>query len=79
MSRKGISHRFTRPAVYALPADCKSLRLYIQGIPISSRAQAIQDEHYTEFDYLLGMDKNNVRNLISYQPKGSKAQSESCP
>lgn len=50
--------------------------IMLQGVPITSIAQAIQDEHYMEFDYLLGMDRNNVRNLESFKPKSSKAQSK---
>jgi len=53
---------------------CTFIASRLQGIPISSKAQAIKDSHYFEFDYLLGMDRNNVRNLESYKPKGATAE-----
>ncbi|KAL7008505.1 Low molecular weight phosphotyrosine protein phosphatase [Cystobasidiomycetes sp. EMM_F5] len=36
--------------------------------------QVIERRHFDEFDYILGMDDNNVRNLKSMQPKNSKAK-----
>ncbi|KAJ1035736.1 hypothetical protein NDA13_000396 [Ustilago tritici] len=36
-------------------------------------ARGITQEDYLFYDYIFGMDTNNVRNLKSMQPKGSKA------
>lgn len=40
-------------------------------MPITSLAQVVEPRHFSEFDYLIGMDSNNVRNLQRMQPKGS--------
>lgn len=37
-------------------------------------AQVVEKQHFDEFDYLIGMDSNNVRNLQRIQPKGSHAR-----
>lgn len=37
-------------------------------------ARGITEEDYHFYDHIFGMDKNNQRNLLSMQPKGSKAQ-----
>jgi low molecular weight phosphotyrosine protein phosphatase len=34
----------------------------------------VEPHHFDDFDYLIGMDSNNVRNLKSIQPRGSRAQ-----
>ena len=42
-------------------------------MPINSLAQVVEAHHFEEFDYLIGMDANNVRNLKNVQPRGSRA------
>jgi len=37
----------------------------------------VEDQDYRDFDLLIGMDSNNVRNLHSMKPRNSKAQSKS--
>lgn len=46
-----------------------------QGIPINSLAQAVSERHFHDFDLLIGMDANNVRNLQSMKPRNGKATS----
>ncbi|PWN18471.1 putative LTP1-protein-tyrosine-phosphatase [Microstroma glucosiphilum] len=43
-------------------------------IACNSLARAVSKDDFHRFDYIFGMDTNNVRNLKSMQPKGSKAQ-----
>ena len=65
MPRKGQSH--ARNADTALiPSP--------QNVPITSLAQVVEPAHFREFDYLIGMDENNVRTLRRMAPKGSTAQ-----
>lgn len=45
-----------------------------KGIPCNSLARAVSREDFSRFDYIFGMDTNNVRNLRDMQPKGTKAQ-----
>lgn len=44
------------------------------GIPINHRGQQIQKSTFDEFDYIIGMDEMNMKNLRNLQPKGSKAK-----
>ncbi|CAO1625079.1 unnamed protein product [Parajaminaea phylloscopi] len=44
------------------------------GISTTCLARAISKEDFHTFDYILGMDSNNMRNLKDMQPKGSKAR-----
>lgn len=48
----------------------------LQGVPIDSYAQVVESRHFDDFDYLIGMDAQNVRNLQRIKPKNCKAQSE---
>lgn len=48
-----------------------------QGVPINSLAQVLEPRHFREFDYLIGMDENNVRNIKYAQPKNSRATGRS--
>ncbi|WFD21591.1 mdj1 protein precursor [Malassezia equina] len=48
---------------------CKS-----HHVPIQHLARAIQPDDFHKFDYIFGMDSNNMKNLQRIQPKGSKAQ-----
>lgn len=44
------------------------------NIPIDHRGQQIRPETFDEFDYIIGMDEMNMKNLRKVQPKGSKAK-----
>lgn len=44
------------------------------NIPINSLARAVKKEDFDKFDYIFGMDSNNVKNLRKMQPPGSKAR-----
>lgn len=44
-------------------------------VPINHRAQRITSKQFNEFDYIICMDRNNLRNLQHTQPRGKcKAQ-----
>lgn len=43
------------------------------GVPISHRAQQIYPHHFTKFDYILAMDRQNLENLKRLAPKNSTA------
>lgn len=43
------------------------------NIPIKHRAQQIYPHHFTKFDYILGMDRENLSNLKRLAPKNSSA------
>ncbi|KAN0063183.1 Low molecular weight phosphotyrosine protein phosphatase [Thecaphora frezii] len=45
-----------------------------KNIPINCLARGVVREDFNTFDYILGMDVNNVRNLKSMAPPRSKAQ-----
>lgn len=45
-----------------------------KGISCNSLARAVRKEDFERFDWIFGMDTNNVRNLRGMQPKGSRAQ-----
>lgn len=34
----------------------------------------IEDEDFFEYDYIFGMDENNISNLKGQKPQGSKAE-----
>ncbi|SPO38613.1 probable LTP1 - protein-tyrosine-phosphatase [Pseudozyma flocculosa] len=42
-------------------------------IPIDCLARGVKQEDFHTFDYILGMDVNNVRNLKNMAPRGAKA------
>ncbi|PWN52759.1 putative LTP1-protein-tyrosine-phosphatase [Violaceomyces palustris] len=44
-----------------------------KGIPIDSLARGVVPQDFRDFDYILGMDVNNVRNLKNMQPRSSRA------
>ncbi|CAB4253074.1 similar to Saccharomyces cerevisiae YPR073C LTP1 Protein phosphotyrosine phosphatase of unknown cellular role [Maudiozyma barnettii] len=44
------------------------------GIPIDHRGQQIKTTTFDKFDYIIGMDEMNMKNLKKIQPKGSKAK-----
>ncbi|WFD18293.1 hypothetical protein MCAP1_000492 [Malassezia caprae] len=50
---------------------CKS-----NNVPISHLARAIQPEDFHKFDFIFGMDSNNIKNMQRIQPKGSKASDD---
>ncbi|KAI9246851.1 phosphotyrosine protein phosphatase I superfamily [Sporodiniella umbellata] len=43
------------------------------GVPVNHRARKVKEQDFNEFDYILCMDKSNLRNLQSAAPKNSKA------
>jgi len=55
------------------PDDRTVAKCREKGVPINSLAQVLETRDFHEFDYLLGMDENNVRNIKYAQPKDSKA------
>ncbi|CAH7671720.1 protein-tyrosine phosphatase, partial [Phakopsora pachyrhizi] len=42
--------------------------------PINSFAQQLQKSDFEKFDYIIGMDKSNVSNILRVKPKNSKSQ-----
>lgn len=50
-------------------ATCKK-----HGVPVNHHAQQIFPHHFSKFDYILAMDRSNLRNLQSMAPKNSKAK-----
>ncbi|CAG9815015.1 unnamed protein product [Phaedon cochleariae] len=44
------------------------------NIPYNGRARQIEEEDFKEFDYIFGMDENNISNLKDQAPRGSKAK-----
>lgn len=42
-------------------------------VPIDHRAQQIKAKHFSQFDYILCMDKSNLYNLEKIKPAGSTA------
>ncbi|XP_018562437.1 low molecular weight phosphotyrosine protein phosphatase 1 [Anoplophora glabripennis] len=44
------------------------------NIEYNGRARQIEDEDFHEFDYIFGMDENNISNLQDQAPIGSKAK-----
>nr|CAH7742792.1 unnamed protein product [Callosobruchus chinensis] len=43
-------------------------------IDYNARARQIEDEDFNMFDYIFGMDENNISSLKSQCPKGAKAK-----
>ncbi len=43
------------------------------NVPISHKAQQISEEHFTEFDYILASDKNNLSDLSYVKPADATA------
>ncbi|XP_050310959.1 low molecular weight phosphotyrosine protein phosphatase 1-like [Anthonomus grandis grandis] len=57
------------------PPDSRASKiLKNHGISYQGRARQIEDNDFKEFDYIFGMDNNNISNLREQQPKGSKAK-----
>ncbi|WFD29614.1 hypothetical protein MSPP1_000623 [Malassezia sp. CBS 17886] len=46
------------------------------NIPISCLARGVTPTDFHSFDYIFGMDTNNVNNLKRMQPRGSKANDD---
>jgi low molecular weight phosphotyrosine protein phosphatase len=46
------------------------------GVPVNHRAQQIKSKHFSEFDYIICMDKSNLSNLNRITPKGSKVKAQ---
>ncbi|CEQ39354.1 SPOSA6832_00880, partial [Sporobolomyces salmonicolor] len=44
------------------------------GVPINSHARQLQREDFHKFDYIVGMDSMNMKNIESIRPKNSKAK-----
>ncbi|KAL1502607.1 hypothetical protein ABEB36_007727 [Hypothenemus hampei] len=44
------------------------------NISYNARARQIEDTDFNEFDYIFGMDENNISSLRSQQPPNSKAK-----
>ncbi|KAF2881891.1 hypothetical protein ILUMI_24272, partial [Ignelater luminosus] len=44
------------------------------SIQYSGRARQIESEDFNEFDYIFGMDENNISNLKEVAPRDSKAK-----
>ena len=49
-------------------------RASMHGYYITHRSRPITLEDFSRFDYVIGMDHQNIRALRSMQPAGSKAQ-----
>ncbi|CAH0548816.1 unnamed protein product [Brassicogethes aeneus] len=61
-------HSGNRPDSRAM----KTMQKY--NIEYTNRARQIEDEDFQKFDYIFGMDENNISNLKSQKPKGSKCE-----
>lgn len=46
----------------------------MHGYYITHRSRPIQTDDFSHFDYIVGMDHQNIRALQSMQPEGSKAR-----
>lgn len=57
------------------PPDPRSIAVAaVNGVDITQqRAQQVEDVHFSEFDYLVGMDHSNVARLKRLAPAGSAA------
>ncbi|XP_049824474.1 low molecular weight phosphotyrosine protein phosphatase-like isoform X2 [Aethina tumida] len=44
------------------------------NIKYDNTARQIEDEDFFEYDYIFGMDENNISNLKGQKPQGSKAE-----
>lgn len=44
------------------------------NVPVNHRAQQLKSRHFDKFDYIIGMDESNFKNLQKIQPKNSKAK-----
>ncbi|TMW50954.1 hypothetical protein DOY81_003955 [Sarcophaga bullata] len=44
------------------------------GLPYSNKARQIKSKDFEEFDYIFGMDHENMSDLKDLAPKGSKAK-----
>ncbi|EGG09399.1 uncharacterized protein MELLADRAFT_95848 [Melampsora larici-populina 98AG31] len=45
-----------------------------KGVPISSRAQHLKTQDFYDYDYILGMDEHNLRNIRFIMPSDAKAK-----
>lgn len=46
----------------------------VHGYYITHRSRPIETDDFSRFDYIVGMDRHNIRALQSMQPPGTKAQ-----
>ncbi|XP_060532633.1 low molecular weight phosphotyrosine protein phosphatase 1-like [Cylas formicarius] len=57
------------------PPDSRAQNTLMEhNIVYNGRARQIEDEDFSEFDYIFGMDENNISNLKGQQPPGTKAK-----
>ncbi|XP_066153644.1 low molecular weight phosphotyrosine protein phosphatase 1-like [Euwallacea fornicatus] len=57
------------------PPDSRAIQtLKNHNVPYNGHARQIKDSDFHEFDYIFGMDTNNISNIKSQQPVGSKAK-----
>ncbi|GJQ78028.1 primo-2 [Trypoxylus dichotomus] len=57
-----------------LPDQRAMATLHKHNIPYNNRARQIYEDDYQTYDYIFGMDENNISNLKSGAPENSKAQ-----
>ena len=43
------------------------------GVECNHRARQLCEEDFDRFEYIFGMDSNNISDINEYKPKGSKA------
>ncbi|KAG1443799.1 hypothetical protein G6F56_010541 [Rhizopus delemar] len=81
VKEKKIQHRFSQidsagTAAYHTgeqPDSRSSACCRSHNVPVNHRARKVTKEDFKHFDYILCMDKSNLRNLKSLAPAGSKA------
>ncbi|ENN75093.1 hypothetical protein HUJ04_001231 [Dendroctonus ponderosae] len=57
------------------PPDSRASRTLLNhNVPYNGRARQIEESDFFDFDYIFGMDNNNISNLKGQQPEGSKAK-----
>lgn len=57
------------------PPDHRALStMKKHDLPYTNRARQIKSKDFEEFDYIFGMDEENMDDLASRAPKGSKAK-----
>ncbi|PWJ43772.1 low molecular weight protein-tyrosine-phosphatase [Sediminitomix flava] len=44
------------------------------GLELTSIGQQLAEGHFSEYDYIIPMDKSNLRNVLDAQPKGTKPE-----
>ncbi|KAA8914091.1 hypothetical protein TRICI_002988 [Trichomonascus ciferrii] len=57
------------------PPDSRSAReCRKNGVAVDHRAQKIRREHFSEFDYIIAMDEENLEDLEDMAPKNCRAK-----